>query len=519
MNPRTRAAYILILVALLHILVNFFWLRADTRPWIWDMGFHARMGLDYLEWAKGPSWEKLQWVYQESLWYPPFYHWMEAVSYAIAGRTEDAAAFPNFFFLGLMLWAVFRIGERVGGASAGLWAALLTSLFPIIAWLSRTPLVDFALVAVVCQAIHFLLETENFGLRRQSIVFGLVCGIGMLVKWSFLFFIAAPALYVYFQRPTWRHRVCQTNLLLAAIIGAVMASIWYAVKVRLLLFDYFPEHAAQGAAEGDPSIFSPVSWIFYLQLLLSYQLFIPLALLLALGIYWSFFRGEHAHSLGVVWIWLGSSWLILTLLRNKDPRYTMPLLPAVAILAAAGFTARDQIRSVVKWVTLAVALIQFTGITFEMPFLPDKISLGTFHRGTYTWEWQIFSKNYQGFLGPAKDEDWPIDNILSVITEKGGGTLFVLPDHPYFSPEVFLYRARLLESPVQISTQRSGDFRSGERDFLLIKTGEQGDPRTTSGVAPLSRQFETDSKLNLLRAYTLPDGSRGLLFAPKRLDL
>lgn len=518
MSARLRACYILLFVVLLHVLVNFFWLRADTRPWIWDMGFHARLGLGYLDWMQHPSMEKLRWVYQESLWYPPFYHWMEAINYLIAGRSEDAAAFPNFFFLGLMVWAVFRIGERVGGVDTGFWAALLTSLFPIVVWLSRTPLVDFALAAVVCLAIHFLLETESFGLLKNSILFGVVCGIGMLVKWSFLFFLAGPILFVYFQRPTWRHRVCQTNLFLAAAIGTVMASTWYLAKARFLLFDYFPEHAAQGVAEGDPSVLSPLSWIFYLQFLLSYQLFLPLAVLLAVGVYWSFRRGRHAHSLATIWVWLGSSWLILTLLRNKDPRYTVPLLPAVALLAAAGLTVKDPVRRAVKWAALAVALAQFLVITFNLPFLPDKISLGTFHRGAYEWEWQVFSKTYLGFLGPARAEEWPIDSILSVMTEKGGGRLFVLPDHPYFSPEVFLYRARLQRYPVEIRALQSTSFPAGEKDFLIMKSGEQGDPRTTTGVLELTRQMEKDPRLHLIRVYPLPDGSRGLLFGSKKVE-
>lgn len=49
MNARMRAGYVLFLALLFHILVNLFWLRSDTRPWIWDMAFHARLGLDYVE--------------------------------------------------------------------------------------------------------------------------------------------------------------------------------------------------------------------------------------------------------------------------------------------------------------------------------------------------------------------------------------------------------------------------------------------------------------------------------------
>ncbi|MBI3939688.1 MAG: hypothetical protein HY315_02535 [Acidobacteria bacterium] len=87
--------------------------------------------------------------------------------------------------------------------------------------------------------------------------------------------------------------------------AVLIASVWYTGKMQYLLLDYLPRHAAEGAAEGDPALVSPLSWIYYFQFLLGYQLFFPLAAALAAGAYWSFQRAEGAPSLAVVWVLYG----------------------------------------------------------------------------------------------------------------------------------------------------------------------------------------------------------------------
>ncbi|MBI3940400.1 MAG: glycosyltransferase family 39 protein [Acidobacteria bacterium] len=514
MNPRRRAAWLLLLAGLLHTGVNLLWLSRDTRPWIWDMAFQARMGLDWLDWARHPSLEKLQEIDRTSMQYPPLYPWAEAAGYAIAGKSADAAALPNFLFLGLMLWAVFRIGERLGGVSMGLWASVLTSFFPILVWLSRTPLVDFSLTALVCVAIHFLLETENFQRPGRCLLFGVTCGIGMLDKWSFLFFVAGPALYVCLEKRSWRQRCCLRNLLLGTAVAVLIASVWYAPKFSYLLFDYLPRHAAEGAAEGDPPLLSAVAWIYYLEFLLSYQLFMPLALPLGAGIYWAVRRLRHIRSLAVVCVWLSSSWFLLSLFRNKDPRYTVPLLPGIALLAAAGLVTEGPWRSAARWAALGIASLQFLAITSPVSLLPAKVSLGPFHGGTYLWEWQVFSRTYAGFLGPARSETWPIDDVLLSVVAEGGKVLYVIPDHPYFSPETFSYQARLRQRPVEILGLRAGRLPGGEGGFILGKTGQQGDLRTSVHARRLTDEAKSNPAFHLVRTFSLPDGSEALLFGP-----
>ena len=259
---------------------------------------------------------------------------------------------------------------------------------------------------------------------------------------------------------------------------------------------------------------APAAWLAYLQFLLSYQLFFPLAACVAIAVAWAVQARRQFDSLAVVWVWLAGSWLILTLLTNKDPRYSVPLLPAVALIAGAGLSTEGKGRGLLKGVTLAVAAAQFLAITFQVPLIPGRISLGAFHSGTYVWEWQVFSSTYSGFLGPAQAENWPLDDILAETARSGGGTLHVVPDHPYFSPETFLYQARLRLWPIAVVPLWSDPLPRGLGGYVVVKTGEQGDARTTAGAESRSNEIRADPRFKVVRRWALPDGSEGLLYGP-----
>jgi hypothetical protein len=70
---------------------------------------------------------------------------------------------------------------------------------------------------------------------------------------------------------------------------------------------------------------------------------LPAALLLLL-----LHRRKHPWTLPLL-LWIAVPWILFTLLSNKDARYTVPVLPAVAILIGAGLTR-------FRWRFLAVAL-------------------------------------------------------------------------------------------------------------------------------------------------------------------
>ena len=164
--------------------------------------------------------------------------------------------------------------------------------------------------------------------------------------------------------------------------------------------------------------------------------------------------------------------------------------------------------------TLVVAVAQFLAITFQVPLVPARISLGAFHSGTYAWDWQLFSSTYSGFLGPARADHWPLEDILAETARRGGGTLYVVPDHPYFSPETFLYQARLRPWAITVVPLWSDPLPKGPGGFVVVKTGEQGDARTTAGAESRSNQIRTDPRFKVVRRWALPDGSEGLLYGP-----
>ena len=64
--------------------------------------------------------------------------------------------------------------------------------------------------------------------------------------------------------------------------------------------------------------------------------------------------------------------VFLVLIPNKDARFVVPALPAVAMMAAAGIQSMPwrPVRSAIWAFTLAVGLLQFYAISFDGPFQP-----------------------------------------------------------------------------------------------------------------------------------------------------
>src|SRR5262249_39659732 len=142
-----------------------------------------------------------------------------AIFYAVFGKTVDAAQWANLPALAVLIGATYGIGRTVLKPVAASVAAVLVGFFPFLIWLSRETLIDYWLTAIVTFAIWLLLRTNEFSNRKVSLAFGAACGIGMLTKWTFPFFVVLPA--------AWLARKNFKNATLAASIAAVIALYWY----------------------------------------------------------------------------------------------------------------------------------------------------------------------------------------------------------------------------------------------------------------------------------------------------
>ncbi|MBI2149598.1 MAG: glycosyltransferase family 39 protein, partial [Acidobacteria bacterium] len=222
---------------------NLIWIARDTRPPFWDMAAHQTTALRIYDAFADFGIRALAVVPMLTGPYPPFYQSVVALFYAAFGKTIDVAQLANLPAIVLLFAATYGIGREILKPCAAAAAAVLVNFYPILLWLSRETLIDYWLTSVVALAMWLLIRTREFSDRRRSIAFGIACGLGLLTKWTFGFFVVLPAL--------WFARKNLKNAAIAACIAAAIAAYWY-IPARRSLAVLFGVNSRQSVIEGDP---------------------------------------------------------------------------------------------------------------------------------------------------------------------------------------------------------------------------------------------------------------------------
>ncbi|HEY5594309.1 MAG TPA: glycosyltransferase family 39 protein, partial [Nitrospiria bacterium] len=464
-------------------LINFYWLGRDTLPPDWDPFKHLTSGLRYYHVLQEPGDLKsgLTALLHVDDYYPPLAPLAASLFYFILPSDPDTAAWIlNQLFLALLLFATHRIGSRLHTPEIGLWAAIAVTSFPVITAQSRIYMLDLPITAMTALGMYAWLRTEDFQRRGPSVLFGLIAGLATLTKWTFLFFIFLPLLYAAMRGLRADDRSMRLkNGLAAFAVWGVVALPWFLTHFSRLIFTSVKFGYSVGIREGDPEIFSAGS-LFYYATNLPSQLFIPWFLLFLAGLIFYFRHDFKKNPLLILWIVGG--YAILTLLRNKDGRYIMPYLPAVALIAT-GWLKHLEWRSWTHRTVLA--------------------ALG------------FFSVGYALYANPPRLETWPMEEAVSFLqTQKAHHPrprVRAVPDSAYFERHGFEYYAEAARYPLAVTTWvRFPTF----TDFVVTKTGDQGvahDPvEIMEGLERDPEGFEAVFKKKWERP--LPDGSVGRVY-------
>jgi hypothetical protein len=505
--------------------LNAVWLQRDTRPPIWDMALHQSYALNYLPPAPGTALPGP--LVSRSGNHPPFVHLVIALCYTVFHPGPHVAVLANIPATLLLFWSVYMLGLDLAGLSAARWACLLTALTPYLIWMSRETVLDYWLAAWVAAAFVVLRRTNEFRSRSQSILFGLICALGLLTKWLFAGFLLVPLLYVCVRSRIWRDETRMVFLADAMLIGGLLAGIWYLPNLPNLV-RYFVENAKIGAREGEPPVFSFQSLIYYLRLLEGYQLFGILFLLLTVSAVFVWRRNLMRHGMFLVAAVLGG-WAAMTLLRTKDPRFTMPLLGPLFIVAGAwlqawrcGWAARAAKAGLV-----AVLCLQAYAANFGVTWLPQEVVLARGYTGSLRWDWNLFLQHYFHILGAPRREDWRLEEILRRIDSDARmrgvqPDLALIPDLPRFNSANFLLLARLQRLSMRIDhiqAEAKGIQSFEGYNYVIMTEGDQGMTWSTASSRALNQVIVDDpGTFQLVELYQLPDGNGVRLYFIRRGD-
>ncbi len=240
-EPRWLYPLIVGSLVVFHWVNNWFYFRANVTLLGWDPISHLGKTIVYNNILKEIDIRSLFQAFTWS-WNRPPLPWLPAVLlYRLFGVSTDVALMSNSFYIAILLFSVYGIGKRLYGSGVGLLSAFLVSTYPFLFHLSRTLYPDFPLTAMVALNIYFLLKADRFRDRLHSLLFGLTFGLGLLIKWQFLAFVAGPVVYVIVRSGairdlrSFRQRRKESSLLICLlsspgvhmVVGFILVTVWY----------------------------------------------------------------------------------------------------------------------------------------------------------------------------------------------------------------------------------------------------------------------------------------------------
>lgn len=358
-----------------------------NRPLGSDETWHLLASVHYGQCFSGAQDAPAIWTVDRH--YPPLVTALAGVANSVFGESNRLAIMVIALFIPLLLVSVFGLARGFGLPPLSALTAALSLLFSRQLFsMSREFMLDFPLVAMVALSAWAIIAADDFKQRTPALLAGVCIGLAALTKWTAPLYLA-PLMIIGGIR-AWPARHCRFHWLGAIGLATLLAIPWYGPNLGPVIgvaMDHafsrvgLPETGAQF-----PSLFSIRAWMAYLLMLIQLWQWL-LFLLSALGVFAALFaRGRPVRTLGV---WIVASYILVSLLPPRDPRFIAPLMPALAVAAMipCGFPIFS--RSWHREISFAFALLVAVFLSGDIPGIRP---LPIFEKFRQRWEYRFQQK-------------------------------------------------------------------------------------------------------------------------------
>lgn len=454
-------------------------IAAETRPPAWDQAVHLDRALDYRQALGRGRWSELPSV-------PPLYYIALARAYD-SPDPAGAALWLNWFYLALLSAALFGLAFHFRPDWSALPCTLLFLCAPGLQELFYSQLVDLSLIALTAAAYWALVRSEEFRSWAWSLGFGVLFAAGMLHHWSFLAYML-PALYVCVK--ALGSGKSRSQALACLVLASALFCPWYWAHLGAILPRFFQACA-------DFSVFAWRGGAFFRYFLgMAVSLGPPFWLTASIGILIPQFHRAGGRG-WLMTAWCVSSYLFWSAMPQRQMRFLMPGLPALAV-AGMGAWPVPMIWVLAAFQVLAAA-------NYPQGWLSRLSAPRPFQ------ELAFFVNE------PALSEDWRLADILREAQKRHRplqhplANVTLAANHPRFNERNLGWTARRLG--LEKVSVRGVDSRLCEfSQFVLLKTGKLGSKNLideAQGWFP--RAYEESAR------WPLPDGSAAILYQQRSL--
>jgi hypothetical protein len=423
-GPEARLLWLAVFV---FVAVSVWWLTQDNRIPDFDSGLHmAAANADRVALTSG----HLLTPFTSYNTYPPLVHLVGAVAILIAGIHPMALTVAsNLVFVPLLAFGCYGVGKIVAGPRAGLLAGLVGLCTPMFVSMMHNFDLDPPEAAMVAVSVWGLLASRRFERLGVSAVAGALCGLALLTKETASVFLVG-LLVAIVARGGWRN---WRGLLAFGGAFLVVAGPWYIGHAGQLLHTYRTIGQLYVNGVQSPPRWSLRNFGWYFWNLVNEQALLPFTIALVVGLMVAILRCVRDRSPGNVLpeLLVGGvvSYLGMTLLTHKDPRYTLPALVYVAVLATFWIVAipRRALRLAVTGALVAVALVNFVGMCFG-PGGTQRVMLALpGARNTIIFPHQLTLYENWGWLRGSPHHDGDVLGLLKGLRRTGFTAIAIDP--------------------------------------------------------------------------------------------
>ena len=539
------------------------WTIIDKTPPAWDPADHIIAGYDYyfpLAHLDFAAFNEEFFVASHS--YAPLVHLVTSVIFLLVGASRVTGIVVNLISLAVLLLSVSWMARTLygnrsdsqspnldqGSLALSLLAPLLATSYHFSAWLLHDAFLDYPLIAIVSLSFAMLIRADNFQIRRHALMFGLSAGLGMLTKQTFAFFMVLPVLYVTLKILVSFDRKAMLNLALAGLVAVIVASVWYGPHLTDVIEIYRINKQA-AINENEAPLFSFRSNLYYPHALLSTQMQLPLGLVFLAGLIYSFARRRRESVLLYLWLVGGIGAFILV--ANKDPRYTVPVLPAAALLSVSwlgsSLVNRDnRAHGLKKRLTMlksaAAACIAVWALVSFFDAQWPRAGMG-YYIDTPDFRWMVFARNYFTLDHRPGPDSWAVPQLVTSVVDdykaraesessitslraaapgESTPTVGVVVNLPYLNPSSIALYARLMTTErgapplfkVDWVAVESARERIQYCDFIVVRTGLD----RAEWVSPMERYVDelirtNPDRFSRVTSFPIPiEGAEAVLY-------
>jgi hypothetical protein len=336
---RPVIAWVPVVFCLVFFGITCWWLSRDRSIPVYDAGFHLTFAI-HVEEAVASG--HLGRAFTLSSPYPPLAYLVGALGIFVGGLGVAPPIIAlNVIFVTLLALGCYKVASLAFGPRAGALAAIFALGSPLIIEEFHEFMLDAPEAAMVAVSVWAILATERFSRLRVCAMAGVVVGLGLLSKETFVFFVSGVVVVALLRggRQAWR------GFMLFSIIALVIAGPWYVHQIpalRTLGHEAFASSGASvtqiGFAGTAPPRLSMANLEWYFWSLVNWQLYIPLLAFATIGAAWTLAGFVRKRSVSPVAPELAGgafvSWAALTETYVHDFRYGIPLLVYLAVFGA-----------------------------------------------------------------------------------------------------------------------------------------------------------------------------------------